>query len=102
MSNWVENLKNRVMKDLERQMVEDERLRNYEWVMENKAEVIDSFPGFWIAIQNQRTGIANHSLDALYRTLRIAGDLKPDMLFAYCDEFHFTLVASFGDENYGE
>ena len=102
MVSMIDKLRAKIMSDVEEVLVNAEREKNYEWLLENKEDLINTHPSRWIAILDQRAGIVNYSLDYIFRTLRMSNELNSSMLFVFADEHHFTVVSGYGEKNNGD
>ena len=79
--------------------IADEKKKNYEWILENKEEIINSFPNCWIIVDNQITGIADYSLDYIMKIMKNQESVSPSALYVFGDVYHFHIVSSYDGEN---
>ena len=93
----INRIKEKLMNEATLEYIHQQREANYNYVMEHREDLINMFPGCWVSVQNQQTGMANYSLDYIMKSLRTEGTLAPDMLFAFAEDYHFTVVGSVGD-----
>lgn len=84
---------------IRRRDIEHQRKLNYNYIIENRDYLLDTFPALWVMVANQSCGQSNESLDYLMKSLRNQDLTSPSNLYVYCDMYHFNIMTEMGEHD---